>query len=319
MVTPIALAVLALALAWPIPVLLARAAWARRSPGVALVLWQAIAIAGGLSMLGALLAFGLAPFGSDLISGASGLMQDGAPLDRIEILSGFALGSAALLGAHLLLNLALTVMRSERQRRRHEQLVHLLSSPVEDPAGGDLVGARLVDSPAPMAYCLPGALGSITVVSAGLLAVLDPPELRAVIEHERAHASQRHDVVLVLFRAWHVSLPWFPIASLAQHEVSTLLEMLADDRARKSTDGVALARAIAIVGSGQGLSSQEGGFPYPEQVPTRSVHDAAARITRLALAPLPRAAEVMIVAAAAALLVVPTALLFVPAVVALNG
>ena len=67
--TSIALAVFALALAWPVPILLSHAKWPTRAPATALVLWQAVALAGGLSMLGALLTFGLAPFGPDLVTG----------------------------------------------------------------------------------------------------------------------------------------------------------------------------------------------------------------------------------------------------------
>ena len=70
MVAPLALGLLALALAWPVPILLARASWPARSPAAALVLWQAIALAGGLSMIGAFLTFGLAPFGDHLLAGA---------------------------------------------------------------------------------------------------------------------------------------------------------------------------------------------------------------------------------------------------------
>ena len=58
------LGALALALAWPVPVALSRAAWPSRAPAAALALWQAIALAGGLSMIGCLLAFGSAPAGS---------------------------------------------------------------------------------------------------------------------------------------------------------------------------------------------------------------------------------------------------------------
>ena len=52
------LAALAVVLAWPAPVALSRARWTARSPFTALVLWQAIALAGGLSMIGAMLVWG---------------------------------------------------------------------------------------------------------------------------------------------------------------------------------------------------------------------------------------------------------------------
>jgi Zn-dependent protease with chaperone function len=263
------------------------------------VLWQAIAIAGGLSMIGALLTFGLAPYGHDLVSGAIGFASRAQPL---HLSSALALSGALLLTAHLLLNLGLTVVRAERQRRRHAQLLRLLSSPI----GSE--GDRLIDSPAPVAYCLPGALSSVTVVSAGLLELLDESETRAVIEHERAHVTQRHDVVLVLFRAWYASLPWFPIAYRAQREVGMLVEMLADDRARRISSDPVLARAIALVGAGR--TAVEPG-PWTA---APSVDELSARIHRLQLPPLPRPLEALVVAAAVALLAVPTVLLFAPAV-----
>jgi len=298
---PIALGVLAIALAWPVPLLLARSAWPRRSPAAALVLWQSIAVAGGLSMIGALLTFGLAPFGTDLLSAVVNLITGG--VQRIESANAIALCGAALLAGHLLLNLVTTIVRAERQRRRHAQLVTLLSSPLDG-------GTRLIDSPAPVAYCLPGALSTVTVVSAGLIDLLDDDEMRAVIEHEKAHATQRHDIVLVLFRAWYASLPWFPIAFRAQREVGMLIEMLADDRARRVVDDTVLARAIALVGSGRAE-------PTGEWDGSATAREASSRIVRLAAVPLPRIAESGIVAIAVLLLAIPTILLLTPVVAAL--
>jgi Zn-dependent protease with chaperone function len=305
-IAPLALAALAVALAWPVPLLLARASWPARSPAAALVLWQAIAIAGGLSMIGALLTFGLSAFGTDLIEATINLVS--GKVESIELWHALALCGAALLTGHLLLNLALTLARSERQRRRHEQLVRLLSSPLQS-------GARLLDSPAPVAYCLPGALRSITIVSAGLVELLDDAEMRAVIEHEKAHVTQRHDVVLVLFRAWYASLPWFPIAFRAQREVGMLVEMLADDTARRSVPDPVLARAIVLVGAGQDRPVAEPGAA--EWGGEASVTELGARLARLSVVPLSRAVEALVVACAVALLAVPTVLLFAPALVAL--
>ena len=306
MLAPALLAVLALLLAWPVPLLLARARWPHRSPAAALVLWQAIAVAGGLSMIGALLTFGLAPFGDDLVSSALGLVL-GQPVRPFEFWNVLALCGAALLTAHLLLNLALTVIRSERQRRRHAQLLFLLSSPMPS-------GSRLIDTPAPVAYCLPGAVSTVTVVSAGLIELLDEPGMLAVIEHEKAHVVQRHDIVLVLFRAWHSALPWFPIAYRAQREVGLLIEMLADDHARRTVTDAVLAQTIVKVGAGRGEPLR--------QVAADDWGDGASdalgqRLERLALPPLPRSTEGLVVAAAALLLAVPTVLLFLPAALAL--
>ncbi len=312
MIAPLALAALAVALAWPVPVLLSRARWPARLPAAALLLWQAIAVAGGLAMIGALLTAGLAPYGADLVSGLRGFAADVSTADGVGIGSAAALCGAGLLTAHLLLNLLLTIVRSERQRRRHARLLGLLSSPMSDPPG-----ARLIDSPAPVAYCLPGAVSSVTVVSAGLVSLLDRHEMRAVIEHERAHVVQRHDVVLVLFRAWHTSLPWFPIAFRAQREVGLLIEMLADDRARQSVDDDVLARAIARVAGGREVPSAGS----DDGLGTASLAELTARLARLdpAALPLPRAAELGVGAAAVGLVAIPTVLLLVPAAVTLLG
>ena len=298
----IALAALALLLAWPVPIVLGHAAWPTRSPAVGLILWQSIALAGGLSMIGALLTFGLAPFGDDLVSSAVGFTHlDGRP----ELWHLLALCAAVLLTAHLVFNLVATIVRSERQRRRHAQLLALLSSPLTPTT-------RLIDSATPVAYCLPGALSSVTVFSAGLIALLSPAELDAVIAHEKAHVTQRHDIVLIAFRAWYASLPWFPIAYRAQREVGLLVEMLADDHARRSVDDAVLANAIVIAGSG-GADAVADDSAFTAGA---SASDLRARVTRLASTPLPLAAEALVVAGAAALLGVPTALLFAPAVLA---
>ena len=304
----LALGVLALLLAWPVPLILGRASWPARSPATALILWQAIALAGGLAMIGALVTFGLAPYGDNLVSATVALLS-GRAVDGTWHL--IALGAALLLGLHLVLNLVVTVARSEAQRRRHAQLIDLLSEPMADNPT-----ARIIDTPAPVAYCLPGALSSVTVFSAGLVDLLEPAELTAVIEHEKAHVAQRHDIVLVVFRAWRTSLPWFPIAYRAQREVGLLIEMLADDRARRSVDDAVLGRAIALVGSGSAPDAALTGQPVEGSSP----HDVRARVLRIARAQaLPTSAEALVVGASAALIAVPTVLLFAPWLVGALG
>ncbi|KQP01222.1 M56 family metallopeptidase [Leifsonia sp. Leaf264] len=244
-----ALAIVAVALAWPVPIVLARAAWPSRTPGRALALWQLIALAGGTSMIGALLLFGFTPFvgaaGADAGLLLSGLI-DGPLPSGVGAVHIVALGAAVLLGAHLLLNLGTTAVRAERRRRRHHALVELLSSPVPGHPG-----ARMLDHAAPVAYCLPG-MHTVTVLSEGLIDLLDRDQLDAVLAHERTHLRQHHHLVLLAFTAWHSALPWFPIANRAERAVALLVEMLADDTARREVDAETLATAIALVGSAWG-------------------------------------------------------------------
>lgn len=319
--TSLALATLAFVLAWPLPVALAAADWTKKAPAVALIVWQSIALAGGLSMIGALLVFGLQPFGDDLLSGLGTFLQhlaEGGLPSGAGFSHAFALSGAILLGVHLMLNLILAIARDGRSRRRHRHLVELLSTP--DPVRPE---TRLIDQAAPVAYCLPGTTRSITVLSAGLLAMLDEDELSAVIAHEQAHARQRHHLVLLAFGAWRRSLPWFPIANRAQDAVAVLVEMLADDHARRVVPDATLARAIARVAIGSddadghrptlGVITAEVAGPLSVAQPA-----AALRIRRLVeqSAPLPVIGAVAALVGALLLLLVPTVLLVAPAIIA---
>ncbi|HAG59751.1 MAG TPA: peptidase M48 [Arthrobacter bacterium] len=331
------LAVLAIVLAWPVPVFLSRASWPARSPFTAMLLWQAIALAGGLSMIGAMLVYGLEPIGDNLISGLRGLtamVLFNAPTTALGFWHLFALSAAALLTAHLVFTLLLTYYRIERQRRRHRELLALLAAP-----SADATRTVVISHDSPVAYCLPGGARSVTVLSDGLMAALEPAELRAVLSHENAHLSQRHHLLLWAFAAWRQALPWLPTTRLAQEAVNSLIEMLADDVALKTESKATLIKAIAIVASGPagGMAAGIGAGMAPGSMAataTPSAHPGLAlagleaaggaasgsarttvsRVSRL-LSPrpqLPAAARGMVLAGCALLLALPTALLIVP-------
>ncbi|WP_166791711.1 M56 family metallopeptidase [Cryobacterium frigoriphilum] len=315
------LAVIALILAAPAPILLARADWPTRAPGVALVLWQSIALAGGVSMIGSLLTFGLVPFGDSVFRGTLELGQylAGASLPPDTLFThGLALSGAAILTVHLLLNLTSTFVSAERQRRRHLHLIGLLSDPLQGRPG-----LRVIDHAAPVAYCLPGGAESATVLSNGLLRILDAPQLRGVIAHERAHLQQKHHLVLLAFKSWHSALPWFPIANRAETAVALLVELLADDQARRVVDDRVLATAIALVASAHTSTVSPVGAraDAPRPAPGRTTVGPAPgspanrvepRVRRLVIAqpPLHPGMRAGVLAASASLLVTPALLLF---------
>lgn len=275
--TAVVLGVLALALAWPVPLVLARAKWPAGAPVLALALWQSIALAGGISMIGSLLLAGLEPFGDDLasrVSGAAAAVFTGPLPPDVTLLHTFFLSAAVLLTAHLVLNLALTSVRSRRQRHQHMELLRLLSSPLPDEPA-----TRIIDHPAPAAYCLPGAR-SVTVLSEGMIELLSPEELEAVIAHERAHLRQKHHLLLDAFRSWKRALPWFPIATRAQDAVALLVEMLADDTARRTSGDAVLADAIRIVDS-TGSAGTALGAPKDPRTPEQRRTALLAREDRL--------------------------------------
>lgn len=329
------LAVLAIVLAWPAPIFLSRAAWPARSPFTAMILWQAIALAGGLSMIGAMLIWGLSPLGETLLEGLgalSAIVFGNGPAGALGVWHVFALSAALLLGTHLVFTLLLTYARIHRQRRRHRDLLRLLSSPSQQAA--DTV---VINHPAPVAYCLPGGARSVTVLSDGLVDLLEPGELEAVLLHEQTHLTQRHHLLLWAFAAWRAALPWLPTSQLAQRSVNELIEMLADDEALKSVEKASLIQAIAVVASGHGTASGSGSAFDPADPRTtgsgRGGHDpddsgpldgggatgdgamtASARVHRLITpqAPLAQSARTAVVALSAALLALPTGLLVVP-------
>jgi hypothetical protein len=187
-----------------------------------------------------------------------------------------------------------------------------------------------------VAYCLPGGARSVTVLSDGLMAALEPAELRAVLMHENAHLSQRHHLLLWAFAAWRQALPWLPTTRLAQESVSSLIEMLADDVALKTESKATLIKAIAIVASGPagtpGSPVELSGtrLPYAaDGSPTDGIVDGGiqgasggagsarttmSRVSRLLSPqePLPAPLRVLVMACCLLLLAVPTALLLVP-------
>lgn len=302
----LSLAVLAALLASPVPALLARARWPGRDPVVALVCWQAVGLAGGLSIIGALLVHGLAPWGHSLPEAAWSLLSGEPAGDPVRGDHWVALTLAAVLASELVGVLLLSWVRTTRTRRRHRALLELVVQPSAMP------DTRLLEHPAPVAFCIPGAR-PLLVLSSGIVAELDDGQLAAVVAHERAHLRERHHLLLLPFVAWEAALPVLPAAARAHAAVRELVEMRADDVALASLSGPGarrtLARAIVAVAGGAGGA----GVPDGALAITGSV--TGARVVRLLepRRPLPPAARWTALASAGLLLLLPTALLLLPA------
>ena len=108
-------------------------------------------------------------------------------------------------------------------RRRHRDLVDLLGVPGE---GADR-HMRVLEHTTPTAYCVPGVRRRV-VLTQGTLDRLGPDELSAVLAHERAHLSARHDLVVEFFTVVHEAVPGFLRCDAALREVLLLIEVLAD-------------------------------------------------------------------------------------------
>lgn len=236
-VDAIGLAVLALLLAAPVPVLLSRAGWPARGPRPALVLWQAVGLAGGLAAIGALLSVGIAARHRHLIRGLFHLDFAHGPLWRVVF---FAVGVA--LAGWLLVVLAISFWRVFADRRRHRRIVDLVGRP--DPGLGSLVLEHAVA----VAYCVPGVRPRV-VLTRATLDLLAADELAAVLAHERAHVRGRHDLVVQPFVAWQSTFPFLRPAIAATRAVALLVEMLADDVASRRVSAEAVAAALARLGT----------------------------------------------------------------------
>ncbi|MGY1622759.1 M56 family metallopeptidase [Geodermatophilus sp. SYSU D00965] len=300
--TAAALAVLAALLAWPVPALLARARWPRRDPLVALVCWQAIGLAGGLSMIGALLVHGLAPWGHSLPEAAWSVLTGSPAGEPVRGDHWVTLTLAGVLASELLGVLLLSWVRTARARRRHRALLELVVQPHALP------DARLLEHPAPVAFCIPGAR-PLLVLSSGMVAELDDDQLAAVVAHERAHLREHHHLYLLPFLAWAAALPVLPAAARASAAVRTLVEMRADDVALGSLTGAAPRRTLArAIVAAAGATVPSGALA----VAGGAVRERVVRLIEPP-APLPGWARWSALLAAGLLLLLPTALLLLPA------
>ncbi|MDN6528869.1 MAG: M56 family metallopeptidase [Brevibacterium sp.] len=230
------LAVLALLLAWPVPAALSRF---RGDPISQVILWQAVGLSGGLSLIGTALAFAVAPASHSLPEGLWQLLR-GESHTQLTVFAWIFLIIALALIGRLLGCLALTFYSARRTRIRHDEILHLLSEP-----SSTYTNTRIITTDEAVAYCLPqGPRKGTAVLSTGLLEVLSEDERTAVIAHERAHLDFRHDVLVIPFAAWHRALPFFSATAIGLNSVNGLIELMADDQAREQIDPAILAQAV---------------------------------------------------------------------------
>lgn len=216
---------------------LAAARWTWRTPRTAIALWQALGLAWGIATIGTLLGCALLPYDTGILLGFIALAGDGgarlAPQHLTALLAGLGLGTV------LLAMLGHAIWKVLRARRRHRALLELIAH--GEPS---VPGTLVLDHPGAAAYCVPGVRSSKVVVSAGTLELLDAAELAAVLAHERAHVRERHDLVLLPFTSLRQVFPQIPLVGRCLDAVELLIEMAADDRARRHRSSRELATAL---------------------------------------------------------------------------
>jgi hypothetical protein len=292
---------------------LAQASWPRRSPAAAILLWQALGLAGGLAAVGTLISLGLPGnhlgvarsflhLGAVFPAGTFRLPVAGMVSALPTMLLVFRLTCLAA-GLALLASLCWVLIAASAAalaaRRRQRVLLALLAH--GDPKAP---GALVVDYPTAAAYCLPGLRSRIVVLSVGTLELLGRGELAAVLAHERAHLRERHDLVLLPFTALRRAFPQSVTCADAHRAVALLVEMLADDRALRGRPARELVSALVRFGTA-------GACPAPAGALAVGEGDMAARVARLLqpARPLPAVASAAVCLAAALLVAATVGLL----------
>ncbi len=293
--------------------MLATAKWPRRAPAAAIVLWQALGLGWGLAAVGALAALAARPehggvAGGVLAFAAGAVTRSAVPARQPLVLTALRLASLTMAVALLALLcwvLAAACTTALRTRRRHRALLALLAR--GDPK---VPGALVLDHPAAAAYCVPG-LRSRIVISAGTLDLLDQAELAAVLAHERAHVRERHDLVLLPFTALCRAFPRSGVALQAYQAVALLVEMLADDRARRARPARELASALMRFGVAGAQAPPSGALAAAHAGGQGEVVTRVARLLE-PQAGLSRPLWIAIWCSAVLLVVVPAALFVIP-------
>ncbi|MFI1030213.1 M56 family metallopeptidase [Streptomyces sp. NPDC020951] len=232
-----------------VPSLLSRAAWAHRAPVLAVLAWQGLMVTFVFTVTLAVYHLFLADHHAH--GGLVGLLSAcglavGAPLagPTPSLPQVLALVAPAVI---VLLPLGWFVAcswRARRARQRHLDLLTLVGDPAPE------YGATVVDHQAPAVYCLPGRHCRV-VITQGALDALSEEQLRAVLEHERAHIDGRHHLLHLLVDAFSRAFPGLPLARHAKEQTALLVEMIADDHALRLHPREALATAMCEVAAGR--------------------------------------------------------------------
>lgn len=254
------------------PRLVDRAKWAAASPRLAMTTWFALALSFILALVlaGAAIVMPTEAFEG----GAAGAVQD--CVLALQELHGQIGGTiiatiAAVLTWAVPLWLLIAAGRvagstaAERSRLRRA----LTSAPRDR-----MLGAVVIESARPAAYCIPGK-GGLIVITSGALNLLDRPQLDAVLAHERAHLTGRHHLLVALAQTGRRAFGWLQLFACLPERIGHLVELAADDAAAQCATRSTLARSLLNVAAAQ----------TPVEALAVNGGDTVARIERLLDAP----------------------------------
>ena len=203
-----------------------------RRPRVLLAAWL------GVFLLGA-----AAIAGSVLWSVMLALAARSGPLDAGWIAGLLAWGALAITGgvAAVVLTRAEPFLAGRGATSRDLDLLAAACADRVERLGA--VQVLFVRADRPIAFSSTCDGGRIVVTSA-LAEALEPAELRAVLEHERAHLTGRHDALLAAARLNRAVLPALFGARAFDQAVHLLVELAADDTAARACGPATVAAAL---------------------------------------------------------------------------
>ena len=145
-----------------------------------------------------------------------------------------------------------SVHKDRRRASEHAQAARITGRRFPVTGIAPLSTAVVLETPQPAVYCVPGRPATI-VLTTGALAVLDEPQLLAVLAHERAHLAGRHHLLVTLGKAARAGFPGVPLFTRGADEVARLAEMRADDVAARRRGRDTLLQALVAMGTGRPL------------------------------------------------------------------
>lgn len=229
------------------PLLLSRGHWRLRLPRLALVSWYVLFLSGittSVVAVGLAVRLGIRAHGPVPTEGA-GL---GPARDFFVAWVALALAGGLL---SLVLTKAGAMIVAEREIRA--DFAHLVATSTYRRELVQGLRVNYIASPLPIACALRGRLagGGIAgrrsaelILSSRLDDDLSPLELRAVIEHERAHLRGHHDVITRLAALNSACLPQLLAPRELRRSTALLIELIADDAAARRTGTTSLVSAL---------------------------------------------------------------------------
>jgi Zn-dependent protease with chaperone function len=270
-----------------VPMILRRARWVLRSPRLAIKLWQALSAAWIVSLV--ILGLTLA----QRLLERTAWPQDQPPATARElIIAAAGLGLAAAIIARASYVIVRELAWARRRQRSHLAALELAGQRAEG------LDATVIDHDTPAVYSVPALHApQAIVVSTGALRILSDEELAAVVAHERGHLRHHDHLVTAIAGALHLAFPRVPLLHHARQEIEILVEMTADDHARRDHRTEALASALLALATAR----------TPQHLLGAADHSVADRLRRMLAStrPLPTPMRVGTVATGATALALP--------------